>query len=447
MLDPANTRALDLSDLNGYIGSCLEICRKRLADFESPARVANSQYELNKYPRLDQLEPPREIFVINNETVGRAEQRRAAEVLLEGGVLLEHTCAGEATRLGLGTKYLINPRIDLSPKVLIKLLGEDYQLAVAPDKLRPISLGRRHMLQLAWDISQLAEEHGMDPEEALLNQTLLIIMNEASHRSVLEDFIEAGFYGFDRFRVLFMVQKSFHGITVKDGKWLYDTQSPRRLHNHGQMVMQTAMDRQVFRLDENGRSSYLTWPEYRMVLDDFEDKVSFNIEDLDYLGMSLDLTGLATALKLGDEGYSMVMEVVKNNPEHPQKGGMCAWDAGAKRNVMIESFQLAGIENAEITHLNKNINHYPGPSDAATAVRQKGLSMPVAVKNDYIYFQPVQGDINFLLPTAFVRREEMRPISAWKNGDTTDAALSAMYEQENRPGFMAWASELTGLNL
>ena len=386
MLDPANTRALDLSDLNGYIESCLDICRKRLAGFDSLAQVAKAEGELNKYPRLDKLEPPRDIFVINDKSISSKDEERAAEIILEGGVLLEHTCAGEATRLGLGTKYLINPRIDLSPKVLIRLLGEDYKLAVTPEKLRPISLGRRHMLQLAWDIGRLAEQHGMDPEEALLNQTLLIVMNEASHRSLLEDFIEAGFYGFDRFRVLFMVQKSFHGITLRNGKWLYDTQSPRRLHNHGQMAMQAAMDRQVFRLDEKGRYNYLTWPEYRMVLADFEDKVSFNIEDLDYLGMSLDLTGLAAALKLGEDGYSMVMEVVKNNPEHPQKGGMCAWDEGAKRTVMIESFQLAGIQNEDITHLNKNVNHYPCPADAATAVRQKGLCMPVAVKKRLALF-------------------------------------------------------------
>jgi hypothetical protein len=120
------------------------------------------------------------------------------------------------------------------------------------------------------------------------------------------------------------------------------------LHNHGQMLMQTAMDHQCSAWAKTtGRN--LTWPEYRMILGGFDDKVSFNIEDMDYLDMSLDLTGLAGALKLADSGYRMIMEVVSNDPEDPIKGGSCVWDPELERNVMIESFQLAGLPNSKIT--------------------------------------------------------------------------------------------------
>ena len=362
-------------------------------------------------------------------------------------MLLEHACAGEATRLGLGSKYLLTPRIDLTPEVLERLLGPEPDLEHPPDSLRPLSLGRRHMLQMAWDLWQLALELGQDPREVLSRQHLLIIVNQASAPKILADFQEASFYGFTRAQVLFMVQQTFHGLSFGQGDWFCDPDSPRRLHNHGQMLMQSAMDQQIFHLDQEGQRRYLSWDDYRGLLESKEDKLSFNIEDLDYLSRSLDLPGLAAALKLADEGARMVMEVVANNPRHPIKGGACYWDAVLKRNVIIESFQLKGIAPAEIRFLNKNVNHYPRPAGALAAVRQKGLAMPLVVKKGYLYFQPVQGDVNFLVPTAFLRRLSFRPIQAWKAAVHTPEALAAMAGQDQRPGFLAWASGITGLPL
>ena len=445
MLDPSQVTPLDLSNFAGYISSCLALAEQRLSGFNSTAEVAKAENELNKYPRLASLAEPKDIFVVDEATVTEKDRQDGVKVILDGGVLWEHACAGEATRLGLGTKYLINPRLDLSPKVLARLLGDEIEVSVAPDSLVSMTLGRRHMLQQVWDLTRLAQEAGKDPAKTLAKQKLLVIVNEGSFRVILEDFLEADFYGLRRRNVYFMVQKSFHGIVKKQVRWTYDTSTPLRLHNHGQMFMQTAMDGQVFRLDHAGKPQHFTWAEYRQILGEFENKVSFNIEDLGYLGQSLDLTGLAAALKLGAQGARMVMEVVANNLENPQKGGLCAWDPELGRNVMIESFQLAGLPNSQITYLNKNINHYPRPVQAVTALREEGLSMPIAVKDGCLYFQPVQGDVNFLVPTAFVRRADLQPISAWKSAANTTDALEAMAGQERRPGFLKWAADLTGL--
>jgi hypothetical protein len=446
MLDPAKSTPLDLNDFSSYIRSCLDLANHWLSAYATPMEVGKSEDELNKYPRLEKLGEPRDIKVLE-DLAAPADIERVKTSLLNGGIFWEHTCAGEATRLGLGTKYLLNPALDFSPEVMGRILGEDYELPIELDSLRSMTLGRRHMLQLAWDISRMAEEAGTDPAKALAKQSLLIIINEASYQAVLEDFLEANFYGFDRLKVFFMVQKSFYGINRNGGDWFYDTDSPNRLHNHGQMLMQTAMDKQVFRMDESHRPDPLTWPEYRMVLGEFDDKVSFNIEDLDYLENSLDLVGLTAAQKLSESGYRMVMEVVSNNPDNPQKGGMCAWDPDLQRNVMIESFQLAGLPDAQITFLNRNINHYPYPAQSLTAARDYGLPMPVTVKEGFVYFQPIQGDVNFLVKTAFVRRAQFQAIKAWKSGPDTPAALQAMAAQEQRSGFMDWAAELTGLDL
>jgi hypothetical protein len=67
-------------------------------------------------------------------------------------------------------------------------------------------------------------------------------------------------------------------------------------------------------------------------------------------------------------------------------------------------------------------------------VRDYGLAMPITVKNDFVYFQPIQGDVNYLVKTAFVSRPELTPINSWKSGGNTPAALQAM----QAPGKPAW---------
>jgi hypothetical protein len=445
MLDPAKPRPLDLGSLDSYLASCLALAQERLPEARAVEEALRAEAELNCYPRLESLEDPRDVFVADEQSLEAADIAAAAEALLSGRVLLEHACAGEATRLGLGAKYLINPRRDLVGPPWENLLAEGLDFPVQPAEVQPLSLGRRHMLQLAWDLSRLAEQMGRDPAQALARQRLLIIVNEQSAEDVLADFRQAGFYGFDPAGIMFMVQRSFLGLTPGEHGWRIDPASPRRLHNHGQMLMQTAMDGQLFRLDPLGRRSSLAWRDYADLLAGMADKVSFNIEDLDYLGQSLDLTGLAAALKLGGQGARMVMEVVTNNPRNPIKGGACYFDPGLARNVMIESFQLKGIAPADIHFLNKNVNHYPQPLAALTALRERGLSMPIAVKGGHLYFQPVQGDLNFLLPTAFLRRKELKPIHAWKAAVHTPTALAAMAAQDARPGFLPWAASLLGL--
>jgi hypothetical protein len=302
------------------------------------------------------------------------------------------------------------------------------------------------MLQLAWNIWHLALSRGRNPQLALARQYLLITVNQHSGWEIVEDFIRARFYGFSPAQVLFMMQHSFPGLKPdREGVWQVDESSPRLLHNHGQMVMQTTMDRQVFTLPDQRNPVYLRWEEYLAILEAMTDKVSFNIEDLDYLDNPLDILALAACANLGRQGYQMVMEVVMNDPLAPIKGGACYHDQSLNRDVIIESFQLNEVQPEDIICLNKNVNHYPNPGQAIQKVRAQGLPMPIAIKGNHLYFQPVQGDINFLVPTAFVRRHDLCPIRSWKSGRNTPQALEFMLRQERRPGFLKWAGELTGL--
>ena len=120
-----------------------------------------------------------------------------------------------------------------------------------------------------------------------------------------------------------------------------------------------------------------------------------------------------------------------------------AFDQVLGRNVMIEAFQLKGLQNKDIIFLNKNFNHYPNPIDSWTEVAQLGLNMLVTMKKGALYFQPVQGDINFLVKTSFFSREDRRVIKAWKSAVNTPLAVQEMRRQDLQKGWVRYAREFS----
>jgi hypothetical protein len=443
---------LDLTDHQTYIASCVQLADRRLGDYASLDQVAADQNRINRYSNLDRIGPPRNILVLDEQDL---DLDRARQTLLEGGLLAEHTAAGEATRLGLGSKFLIDPARDLPRRRIAELMSQesgrpvtlddlDDELTVAPGDLASLSLGVRHLAQSAFDLTQLARGLKMDWRPVLDRQHLMIVVNEENADPVTAEVQHARFFGFEPRQVYFMVQRAYHGLSRGSAGYYYDPDSPRRLHNHGQMALQQTMDRQWFYF-VGDNPEYLEAAEVEDLLGRLEDKVSFNIENLDYLTGSIDLDALALALRLKDQGVTMVMEVVANDPDYPEKGGMAAFDPVLDRDVMIESFQLDGLPSGEIEFLNKNFNHYPRPTAAWRGLRETGLPMPITVKDGFLYFQPVQGDLNFQLETRIFRRASLKPISTWKSMVHTPEAIGALAAQDRQPDFLAFVREVTGL--
>jgi hypothetical protein len=438
--------------LEPYINSCVALAQEKLGHFASLAEVAAREKDLNRYPRLDLLGEPRQILILDEQDSPPARLDRARAAVGRGEILFEHAAAGEGTRLMLGSKYFLEVSKEITVERIAHLMSQEtgrfiapqevaQQLDCLPQELLPLSLGARHMLQLAFDLENLARDLGESPREVLRRQHLLVVVGREMLAHVERDFYQWHFYGFNPAQVYFMVQESFHGLNLKGGDFFWDGSSPRRLHNHGQMVMQQTSPHQLFTLEGahpwdkmfHSRRQVADW------LQRFADKISYNIEDLDYLTGSLDFHGLGLALELGDQGYNMVMEVMANNPVKPQKGGMLAWDPELGRDVMIESFQLGDIENRNIKFLNRNFNHYPSPWVCWGRIGEQGLPMPVTVKEGFLYFQPVQGDINFLVKTAFFRRQEMRPIRNLKSPAALPLAINRQCAQDSQPGFKEFA--------
>jgi len=108
---------------------------------------------------------------------------------------------------------------------------------------------------------------------------------------------------------------------------------------------------------------------------------------------------------------------------------------------MLEDLEKAFqyIKPDQIKFLNKNVNYYPKPFVAWEMVQKCGLNMHIAVKDDFIYFQPVIGDINFLVKTAIFTRKNVTPIKAWKSAITTPFTINFMHMQDLQKGFKEYA--------
>lgn len=447
--------------------------------------IKKHEMQINAYMNFDYLAQIDEdkIVVLDDD---RTSSINAEKAVLEGKILWEHLAAGEATRLGLGTKYLLNlsqftvkeiashikkerlaeakknglegatlsqekKRIskEVTQKIILGETGGD------PKELINISLGNRHMLQLAFDICQIAKRSKLDPKRVLHKQTNLIILNEQTAEEIIDEFKKFNFFGFDPGKIFFMIQRSFHGIYVKEGCLYYDqtTEKNKRLHNHGQMMMQKVHDNVIFSVDPKSTSkrTYLSNKEFESILGEHDDLISYNVEDLGYLTCSIDFPSLSLALDLGKKGYGMVMEIVGQNPFKPQKGGACFFDKKLNRLVMIESNQLKNIKNEDIKHLNKNFNHYPNPLHFYRTMKEKGMPLTFEVKSafnqggdscDYIYANPAVGNINFLTKTAYVMRKNLKPIYNWKSPATTPHTVKAMFDQDKQEGFKEFIREI-----
>ncbi|MFC1741421.1 hypothetical protein ACFL3V_02710 [Nanoarchaeota archaeon] len=475
---------LVLTSFETYMQSGVEQFKWHLKNFFdddselSVDHVRDDLQDINKYENLEYLKPLKEehIVVLDEDKIDVSD---AEQVVLNGEFFWEHAAAGEATRLAMGTKYIIklsdltvDKLIDMrkreiekdfaaSPEKAKPLLAElteerlIAQMGCRPEETLPLSLGTRHMLQMAFDLTKLAAKHGVDADAVLKKQKLLMILNESTCDKVIDEFMRYDYFGFERTNVFFMVQKSFHGIDLTKGEPFYDMthDKHKRLHNHGQMVMQKTHDNVVFYIDSDKSERYVTSSEFEKVLAGTKDMVSYNIEDIDYLTNSIDWHSLALSLNLGKEGYGMTMEIVAQNPLKPQKGGACFWDEKKKRVVMIESNQLKDMALEDIQHLNKNFNHYPNPSEAFAAVRDGAMHLHTDVKLSadkdgnpkyYVYFCTPQGDINFLVKTAYVMRKTLKPIANWKSPATTPPAVAACFKQDSQEGFREFAEKVLG---
>ncbi|MFA5840453.1 MAG: hypothetical protein WC890_07420 [Candidatus Margulisiibacteriota bacterium] len=426
-------------------------------------QIINAGSSLRAYPNLAQLQfdiPPHQINLVPKGQ----DLREATTVKLVGEDFTEHSAGGDATRLGMGAKFVIEP-LQLAGQA--RLAGINF--TVDPNTLLPLSLGKRHMAQFAYDLTRLAAQYEYNPHDVLHSQFMLITLNPKTADAIIQDFVRYNFFGFNPERVLFFVDQVYSGMMPVNGEIVFSQNSPIGLYNHGHMVLQETVEGEVFQVVFNSSSGEIRkvpigTEKFEEILASQRNKISYPVEDNDYLtGQSIDLDSLGLALQLGAQGARMIMEVVGQKPlirkpnnsreliSTPQKGGFLAFDPTRGRLVMIESDSGDTVVNekdpeslAKIKHLNRNFNLFPRPVEVFRALMNQGLPFlhPV-VRDGFLYIQPPQGDQNFLVPTAFVRQEgEPKPINNLKSIADAERTLRAMQTQDQQYGFTEFMREL-----
>ena len=272
---------------------------------------AEMQTSLLQYPNLGNLRldlSGGEVEILPSAGMPSRNVGKGLYSLLYGETFTERAFAGEATRLKMGAKALLNPEA-----LAVGAKANEIALTENHEDLLPLMLGQRQMVQFAYELMKLAKHMGLDPISVLNNQHMLITTNEQTYQNIIEMFIKNRYFLFDPEKVFFMVQRSFPGMAIEDGELFYDPNSKSRLHNHGSMAMQVAMENELFSIKPSSSGSSfdrvpVSSAEYEAILAGKKNRISYNVEDLSTLTGMIDLQALALAYDAGKKNYSMVMQ-------------------------------------------------------------------------------------------------------------------------------------------
>jgi len=435
----------------------LQKLRKPLSELSFEEIKANNQ-QLLSLPGIEDKELDIEPLIFDRSTI---DSQRAVRAILDGDIFWEHTAAGEATRLGLGTKYLLNNDVLRSAfqkhpnfieefddqqaaiRKTMTLRERKEALALLQD-VSPINMGIRHLVQQIIDIKTLAQENNYDEAMALHNQSNLIIMNEMTADQIIAELQGLNFLGLDQEKTFFMVQRSAHGFKLDNGNILIDESSERRLYNHGGMRLQTAMENEIF-FFRAANPVYISSSEYEEILSAKKIMLSINIEDLDWLEKSIDIATCALGLELADKGTEMVMTAVQQK-EPPQKGGFFCQLQG--KTVCVETDSDPEMFDADvevlrkIKYLNKNMNYYPNPAMMIRKMKQEDLPIHPTVKGSALYPQTPQGDLNFILKTEVIQEKQPKAIRNLKTQKDILETLKQFKKQDELEAVGAYLSAL-----
>jgi hypothetical protein len=400
----------------------------------------------------------------------------AAERIIAGEVGWEHAVGGKGTRMKLDMeKFLFDAHALIDNGREMGSLSEEQvrHYTGAIKEHADIPLGVRHMLAFACSLKRLADRYGEDWRDALWNQHVFMIANADVLDRMVETFKDWDFFGLDPDKVLFMVSESYPVLRADESGQISVDHDNYFIHNHGVARVQTTMDYSWFRYDpKDGERTYLSRDETVEIYKGLTSFQSMNVEDLDYLIEAIDIH--AQILALGTRfrplpsdfdltEYRMMMEVVQQKKDNPQKGGMLAFDPnffepGTGRVVVVEAFELfpayhhydGAVAKKElypkILWLNRNVNSYsrPGaPGGLLELITKQGLPFALGIKKGGLVNEMPQGAANYFLPTVYVARMkkvgdryEAVPIRNLKEAGDIATALEYLLRQAQVEGFL-----------
>ena len=289
-----------------------------------------------------------------------------------------------------------------NPALMISRLKSIEIPAEAP----ALGMGPRQILAYTSLLERLALRHAMSPRAVLRRQRPVFHVNEEIAASVIEDFKKNAFYGFDRSKVVFIIQPIFKGYRLEERGAEQAVDSPALPFGHGYAAAQLKHS-DAFTIDAAGRPAPLGMPfldamiaadakgRFVVATHRINDATKFTTEQV------VDLDGLALSLSLLDKGYGVTIDLVGNPGK--QKGGNNLRFAGDRRSFLIETSNSKG--SPELTALLDDAAKTGAPYNAfrltSTPATYKklldaGIPYNLRFKNGFFYLESVTGDLTQL---------------------------------------------------
>jgi nucleoside diphosphate kinase/uncharacterized Fe-S cluster-containing radical SAM superfamily protein len=347
---------------------------------------------------------------------------KAKRAIVEGDYVPEFLFAGKATRLNKGPMYGID-LWEIAQDKNPELEESEYSIGMGP----------RQILAYRMYVENAARELGVNVDETLSQQRIVIHLNDEVEASMLEDLRAQNYYGFNPENIYFINQPEFNGARLTDDGDLEDVPGSRRLvYGHGDNVIQLSAEGEAYQVSAAGEKTYLSGDVLTALGDRYV--ASHRVNDMTKYSAAtvVDTEKLAMGMYLQDQGHQIVADLV-DNPNR-QKGGTAVKTADG-RQLLFE--KLAAQGNEALMDVIAEMGEAGAPYNAFRllyrADRLKGLlekhDLPyyMRFKDGYWYMEAVTGDLTQFgdANTAFVRREGDR-INDYKKA--SDAEVEASIE-------------------
>lgn len=343
-------------------------------------------------------------------------REKALRAVIEGNYAIEMFFAGAATRLRSSLEEVLGK--DLADKLAgpmyfvdIWKIAEALGYEVPEHAIRGIGMGPRQLIQLNVKLKWLAQEAGVEPQEVLDRQKIILHINSEIENRVREDLIRHNFYGFNPQNVIILVQPVLEGYTIEENNQIVVVEGSRRYpYGHGYAFEQIAKKAQGYRIDKANESHYLSESVIGFLRrEGVQILVIGRINDLTkFSSQIIDLDKLAFGLKLIDDGYNIVTEIVYN--PQAQKGGIFLKDKQTGKQFFLENLSLqTDMLQTRLDELRFEVRSQGIPSLPNSVTRtifnledlEKILSAPLPVNlrirdKGYIYPELLWGDVTHL---------------------------------------------------
>jgi len=317
---------------------------------------------------------------------------KALSLILDGKYGVEFFFAGAATRLRnslervLGkerAQKLAGPMYFVDIWAIAEALG--YKL---PEyALKGVGMGPRQFLQLNTVLTQLALQAGVEPREVLSKQKIILHINSGIEERVRRDLVEHNFYGFNPQNIIFVVQPVLPGFKIEKDQVIPVVESPKYPYGHGYAFQQLLTSGVSYYIDRENRATYLD----RNALEFLENSgveilAMGRINDLTkFTSQILDIDKISFALRLIEQGYNIVTEIVYNPQQ--QKGGFFFKDMQSGKQFFLEGLSLNTPElEQRVEELREKVSKEASPS------------LPNSVSRTYFEIHGLQNILSENLP-------------------------------------------------